>query len=44
MARLLKLLVFLVIVAGVAVVGYGLFGDMSPRQQERAVPLKLELE
>lgn len=44
MGRLLKLLAFLVIVAGVAVVGYSLFGDLSPRQQERVTPLRLDLE
>lgn len=42
MLRLLKLLFLLVIVIGMAVLGYAYLGDLSPAQEDVSEPVTLE--
>ncbi len=39
--RILKLLVALVLLAGIGLVGFAYLGDLSPRQAELRVPVDL---
>ncbi len=41
MVRLLKFLVFLVVLGGLGLVGYAYLGDLSPEPQDEAVPVDL---
>ncbi len=43
-ARLFKLLLFLIVAGGVAVVGYAYFGDLSPDQKEIRQPVQLNVD
>lgn len=40
--RLIKFLVFLIILAGLALVGYAYLGDLSPIQSEIREPVTIE--
>lgn len=42
MRLLLRILVFLLVVAIVAVLGYAYLGDLSPEQEDRSVPVELD--
>ena len=42
MLRLIKVILFLAAVAGLAVVGYGFVGDLSPEQEEINAPVTLD--
>ncbi len=42
MGRLFKFLGFLIVIAAIAVVGYGYLGDLSPEQDDRTVPVDLD--
>lgn len=42
MRLLLRILVFLLIVAVIAVLGYAYLGDLSPEQEDRSVPVELD--
>lgn len=41
MLRLLKILAILIALGAIALVGYAYLGDLSPDQEERAVPVEL---
>ncbi len=41
MVRLLKFLVFLVVLGGLGLVGYAYLGDLSPEPRDEAVPVDL---
>jgi len=41
--RILKVLLFLVIVGFVALAGYAYFGDLSPNQSEQREPVTLDV-
>lgn len=40
--RLLKILAFLIIVAGLGLVGYAYFGNLSPEQAQVSEPIELD--
>jgi hypothetical protein len=42
MGRLFKFLGFLIVIAVIAVIGYGYLGDLSPEQDDRTVPVELD--
>ena len=42
MVRLLKFLLFLLVIIGLGIVGYAYLGDLSPEQEERSVPVELD--
>jgi len=44
MSRLLKLLVFLVLIGLIALVGYAYLGDISPEQGDVSQPVDLDAE
>ncbi|MEP5759655.1 MAG: hypothetical protein ABJ327_10220 [Litoreibacter sp.] len=44
MGRLLKLLVFLILLAAIAVVGYAYLGDLQPDRAEVTQPIDLDAE
>lgn len=44
MGRLLKLLVVLIVIAGLAVVGYAYLGDLTPERQEVREPVSLDVD
>jgi predicted negative regulator of RcsB-dependent stress response len=43
MARLIKALVFLVVIAFLGLVGYAYLGDLSPDQSEMREPVQLDV-
>jgi len=44
MGKLLKFVMFLAIVAGVAVTGFAYFGDLSPQQTDTREPVILQVD
>ncbi|MEL6169486.1 MAG: hypothetical protein AAFR35_12410 [Pseudomonadota bacterium] len=42
MGRILRILLFLIILAGVALVAYAYLGDLSPTQQDVVEPVDLD--
>jgi len=44
MGRIWKALLFLVILGGVAFVGFAYFGDLSPDQQQISEPVELDAD
>ncbi len=42
MIRLLKVLGVLIVLGAVGIVGYAYLGDLTPEQDDRAVPVKLD--
>ncbi len=42
MSRLLKLLVFLLLIGVIALVGYAYLGDLSPEQSDVSDPVELD--
>lgn len=44
MGRILKVLLFLVVMVFVSLVGYAYFGDLSPNQTETRRPVSLDVQ
>lgn len=44
MARLMKALLYLVVLAGIGLVGYAYLGDLTPERQEVSVPVTLDVD
>lgn len=42
--RLLKILAFLIVVAGIGLVGFAYFGNLSPDQAPVSVPIQIDAQ
>ena len=42
MGRLIKLVFWLVVLAAIAVVGYGYLGDLTPEREDISTPVELD--
>lgn len=42
MVRLLKFILYLLVIVAIGVIGYAYLGDLSPEQEDRSVPVELD--